>query len=121
VEESLAHYERAAQLDPLSPSIGFSLGWTYMALRRFDDAIAQKRNESWASSRRGKREPTSRRSASRSSPSASVISTTRSRCWSRRAKQAIPWLTGNGFDLIFDPLRSDPRWTRLRERMGIGT
>lgn len=30
------------------------------------------------------------------------------------------WLTENNPDLIFDPLREDPRWDRLRKRMGIG-
>jgi len=32
---------------------------------------------------------------------------------------ADPWLTENNFDLIFDPLRSDARWRKLRSEMGF--
>jgi TolB-like protein/Tfp pilus assembly protein PilF len=40
-KESLRYYERAAQLDPLSALLNLSLGWMYMANRRFDEAVAQ--------------------------------------------------------------------------------
>jgi tetratricopeptide (TPR) repeat protein len=40
--------------------------------------------------------------------------------WLERARKANdPWLTENGFDLMFDPLRADPRWIQLRKRMGL--
>jgi Tfp pilus assembly protein PilF len=29
------------------------------------------------------------------------------------------WLTENNADLVFDPLRADPRWPRLLKRMGV--
>jgi serine/threonine-protein kinase len=29
------------------------------------------------------------------------------------------WLTENNADLVFDPLRGDPRWSRLMKRMGV--
>jgi TolB-like protein/Tfp pilus assembly protein PilF len=35
-------------------------------------------------------------------------------------KDGDMWLTENNVDLIFDPLRADPRWERLRGRMGLG-
>jgi tetratricopeptide (TPR) repeat protein len=39
-----------------------------------------------------------------------------------RAREAAdPWLTENSFDLIFDPLRSDARWRKLRGEMGFAT
>ncbi|MGH7460442.1 MAG: hypothetical protein ACREMA_05365 [Longimicrobiales bacterium] len=41
--------------------------------------------------------------------------------WLDRARKVNdPWFTENGFDLMFDPLRADPRWIRLRKRMGLG-
>lgn len=40
--------------------------------------------------------------------------------WLEMARQqADPWLTENNFDLIFDPVRSDPRWRKLRREMGF--
>jgi TolB-like protein/Flp pilus assembly protein TadD len=34
-------------------------------------------------------------------------------------QEGDPWLTENGFDPSFDPLRSDARWIRLRKEMGL--
>lgn len=43
-EESLAEMNRARSLDPLSPSMNFSLGWRLYMARRYDEAIAQLLN-----------------------------------------------------------------------------
>ena len=40
--------------------------------------------------------------------------------WLELAREAAdPWLTENNFDLIFDPVRGDPRWRKLRREMGF--
>lgn len=40
--------------------------------------------------------------------------------WLGLAREAAdPWLTENTFDLIFDPVRGDPRWRKLRREMGF--
>ena len=43
-EESVAEITRARDLDPLSPSINFSLGWRLYMARQFDQAIVQLRH-----------------------------------------------------------------------------
>jgi serine/threonine protein kinase/tetratricopeptide (TPR) repeat protein len=43
-DEAIKEMLRARELDPLSPSIMQSLGWTYYQARRFDDAIATFQN-----------------------------------------------------------------------------
>ena len=43
-EDSLAEMNRARALDPLSPSMSFSLGWRLYMAHRYDDAIAQLLN-----------------------------------------------------------------------------
>jgi TolB-like protein/DNA-binding winged helix-turn-helix (wHTH) protein/Tfp pilus assembly protein PilF len=44
VQESFAQIEKARELDPLSISINFSLGWRLYMARQYDRAIAQLRN-----------------------------------------------------------------------------
>jgi TolB-like protein/Tfp pilus assembly protein PilF len=40
--------------------------------------------------------------------------------WLELAREAAdPWLTENNFDLIFDPVRGDARWRKLRREMGF--
>jgi tetratricopeptide (TPR) repeat protein len=40
--------------------------------------------------------------------------------WLERArKENDPWLTENSSDLVFEPLRSDPRWQALKKRLGL--
>ena len=41
LEEGLAMYQRAQELNPLSPVIGAGIAWVHMAQRRHDEAIAQ--------------------------------------------------------------------------------
>jgi TolB-like protein/DNA-binding winged helix-turn-helix (wHTH) protein/Tfp pilus assembly protein PilF len=43
-EESIVQINRARQLDPLSVSLNFSLGWRLYMARRYDQAIEQLRN-----------------------------------------------------------------------------
>jgi len=43
-DESINEINRARDLDPLSPSINFSLGWRLYLARRYDQAIRQLRN-----------------------------------------------------------------------------
>ena len=40
-EEAIAHGKRAKELDPLTPGIRVSLGWSYDHARRWDEAIAE--------------------------------------------------------------------------------
>lgn len=40
--------------------------------------------------------------------------------WLELAREAAdPWLTENNFDLVFDPVRADARWRKLRREMGF--
>ena len=40
--------------------------------------------------------------------------------WLELARQAAdPWLTENNFDPVFDPVRADARWRKLRREMGF--
>jgi TolB-like protein len=40
--------------------------------------------------------------------------------WLELARQAAdPWLTENNFDPVFDPVRADARWRKLRSEMGF--
>jgi hypothetical protein len=38
---------------------------------------------------------------------------------SRHVRGADPWLTENNFDLVFDAVRADARWRKLRREMGF--
>jgi TolB-like protein/Flp pilus assembly protein TadD len=184
VAESSEYYERAAALDPLSATIRFSLGWLYMAQRKFEAAVSQLEKASEldpslidarvhlartrlfmgqqvaATAALEEIARLSARNAMHLAFLGHAYGTTGRHADARRlieelklrsrktyvspltlaiihiglgerddafreleqAREAAdPWLTENNFDLIFDPLRSDSRWRKLRSEMGFST
>ena len=147
-EEAAKSLEKTVEMDANFPPAHYLLGWTYIQLGRFDEAIAEAERAielTGSSSQRRAALGVALAMSGKSDAAGNILSELESQVdegyvspadiamlhghlgridqafeWLHRAvEQRAPWLGFLRIDPIWDPLRSDPRFSAIEHSVGI--
>lgn len=149
-DDAIEMYERALEIDPASPFPLGNLGLAFVQKGLFERGIAliekanaiegsnasSKDDLAYAYAKAGRKEDVKRiltelldmrKDTRRAAPAIAGVYTSLGEHetafeWLEKAfEEHSPYLASAQHDFIFDPLHSDPRWTGLMRRIGLGS